>query len=311
MATFRRNDCLERALPLLLDQLPSAGLEASILVVDNDPDAGALAVVEPWVARGVRYVHEPRPGIAAARNAALTAADEDLLVFIDDDEIPSDTWLATLVDCWRRFGSAAVTGPVVPSFDGDVDPWVLATEVFDRRRLTTGTELPGAATNNLLLDMRFVREHGLRFDERFGITGGSDSMLTNQLVDRGGVIRWCDEAEVVDVIPAARATRAWTMRRTVRTSNGWARIRIMLAPPGVVPALVRRTDLALRAAKLGVVGAAASVAGLVTRRVGLQARGARDLARCAGVLMAVAGVTWAEYTRPSSSVPDVADGVAA
>ena len=38
---------------------------AGILVVDTDPDGGAADVVRRWADRGVRYVHEPRPGISA------------------------------------------------------------------------------------------------------------------------------------------------------------------------------------------------------------------------------------------------------
>ena len=66
-----------------------------VLVVDNDPAAGARDAVESFAPRSagvsVRYVHEPQPGISAARNRALAEAASRLLVFIDDDERPSPT----------------------------------------------------------------------------------------------------------------------------------------------------------------------------------------------------------------------------
>ena len=45
--TYRRNDYLAELLPLLLDQVEQIGREAEarVLVVDNDPLAGAAAVV--------------------------------------------------------------------------------------------------------------------------------------------------------------------------------------------------------------------------------------------------------------------------
>ncbi|MFZ2261783.1 MAG: hypothetical protein WAV52_13785, partial [Luteococcus japonicus] len=44
--TFRRNDLLAQALPLLAEQVRQAGPDASLLVVDNDPAGGAREVVE-------------------------------------------------------------------------------------------------------------------------------------------------------------------------------------------------------------------------------------------------------------------------
>ena len=66
-----------------------------------------------------------------------------------------------------------------------------------------------AHSNNLLLDLRWSRRLGLRFDPRFGLTGGEDTMFTHDLVGRGGTIVWCDEAVVRESVPADRATRSW------------------------------------------------------------------------------------------------------
>ena len=68
-----------------------------------------------------------------------------------------------------------------------------------------------AATNNLLLDLDGIRRLGLSFDERFGLTGGSDSMFTLQLTRRGGTIRWAEDAVVVEQEDPARLTRSWLL----------------------------------------------------------------------------------------------------
>ena len=84
----------------------------------------------------MRYVHEPEPGIAAARNRALDeAGPADLLVFIDDDERPVDGWLARLVETYRVDRPTAVVGPVVSEYEQQPDAWVSAGRFFDRRRL--------------------------------------------------------------------------------------------------------------------------------------------------------------------------------
>ena len=225
--TFRRPEDIALALPRLAAQAGTilagpaqgpldepAGPPATVLVIDNDPEASARPIVEQLAGTLrpglVRYVHEPRPGIAAARNRALReAASSALLVFIDDDEVPSAQWLAQLVDLQRSSGAAAVVGPVISEYEHAPEPWIEAGKFFHRRRLATGTPLGVAATNNLLLDLRQVRGLRLSFDERFGLSGGSDTLFTRQLVQRGGSMLWCDEAVVVDRVPSSRLTRGW------------------------------------------------------------------------------------------------------
>jgi len=297
MATFRRPDCLDRILPLLVEQVRDLGPRASALVVDNDPEGGAREQVESYPAERVRYVHEPEPGIAAARNRALDEAkDADLLVFIDDDETPSPQWLRTLLGTWVEHRCAAVAGPVEPVYEADIDDWIEATEVFTRRQRTTGTVLRGAATNNLLLDLRVLRRLGLRFDERFGITGGSDTMLTYRLTHEGEVIRWCDEATVCDIIPASRLSRDWILRRTTRTSNDWARVNLALAD-GPWDKARTRAVLAARGTYRFAAGFGRRTVGQATQRVDLQAVGSRDIASASGLVRGAFGGVIAEYTR--------------
>src|SRR5688572_28925452 len=91
--TYRRTELPPGLLTDLVAQAATITPAAEILVVDNDPDGGAADVVRRWADRGVRYVHEPRPGISAARNRALTeSVAADVLVFFDDDERPCADW---------------------------------------------------------------------------------------------------------------------------------------------------------------------------------------------------------------------------
>lgn len=224
MLTYKRPDDLAAAVPALLAQAGSVPDDVRLLVVDNDPDGSARAFVE---ASGADYLHEPRPGIAAARNAAITATDDaDVLVFIDDDERPVDRWLELLLATYRETGAPCVVGPVVSEFAVQPDAWVRAGRFFDRRRLPTGTPVTVAATNNLLLDVVTLRRTGVRFDEAFGLSGGSDTLFSRTLVARGVRMVWCDEAVVVDVVPADRSTRAWVLHRARRSGNSaWCRGR--------------------------------------------------------------------------------------
>jgi glycosyltransferase involved in cell wall biosynthesis len=296
--TYRRPDDLSELLPLLVAQAEEADQPTTVLIVDNDPAAGAKEQVESF-GHDIRYAHAPEPGIAAARNVALEhAADQDVLVFIDDDERPVPQWLSLLLAEWRRTRPAAVIGPVVSEFAARPDAWVEAGRFFDRRRLPTGTEITVAATNNLLLDLAFVRQHGLRFDLRFGLTGGSDTLFTRQLHRAGGRMIWCDEAVVTDVVPAKRVTRQWVLQRAFRSGNSWATTSVVLAGAGAGAKLSTRARVVGQGVPRVIGGAARLAAGALLRRLDLRARGMRTIARGAGMISGSVGLAYMEYKRP-------------
>ena len=45
------------------------------------------------------------------------AANTDLLVFIDDDEVPVEDWLANLLATYRQFSSVGVVGNVLRKYE--------------------------------------------------------------------------------------------------------------------------------------------------------------------------------------------------
>ncbi|MGY1796621.1 glycosyltransferase family 2 protein [Geodermatophilus sp. SYSU D00525] len=295
--TYRRTERLPRLLGRLREQAHRVSPPAEVVVVDNDPDAGAAEVVLGWRDHGVRYVHEPRPGISAARNRALAeAGTADLLVFLDDDELPGPSWLTSLVDAWSAWRCAAVAGPVPARPLGPVDAWVAGSGAFDRVRRRTGTVVPGAGAGNLLLDLHQVRALGLAFDERFGLTGGEDTLLTHQLVRAGAEIRWCDEAEAVEDVPAERLTRSWVLRRCLRSGSSWSRAEVHVA--GSARARLRVRALVVARAAVRVAAATLSLAAARLRRdVGARARAESAIASQAGAVVGAFGHVREEYAR--------------
>lgn len=294
MLTYRRATSLKAGLHALCGEVRAYG-PGQVLVVDNDPDAGARTVVESFTSRGVQYVHEPRPGIAAARNRGLDEAS-GLLVFIDDDERPEPGWLMALVGTWLDTGAAGVAGFVRSEFSASLDPWIAAGRFFQRRQLPTGTDIDVAATNNLLLDLEQVHRLGLRFDDRFGLVGGSDHMFTASLTRAGARLVWCAEAVVVDQVPRDRQTRSWVLRRAFRMGNGTSLVRVALAEREGRVGAVRAGQCGQGLVRLAV-GVPRVVLGTVGRSEDWQANGARNCARGAGLVFGAFGVVYAEYGR--------------
>lgn len=272
-----------------------------VLVVDNDPLAHARGQVEDFASQStgltVRYQNEREPGISAARNHALDCSvNSDLLVFVDDDERPTDSWLRHLLATYRICEPAAVVGPVISEYEHTPDPWIEAGEFFKRRRLPSGTKLTVAATNNLLLDLRQVRERDVRFDLEFGITGGDDTMFTRQLHLRGGDMIWCDEAIVLDIVPAARLTRKWVLQRAFSSGNTWSLVSLKLQGRPISRG-ARRTALSIKGLLRIVAGLLRAAVGFIITDSKHQAKGLRTCARGAGMLAGTWGYKFQEYRR--------------
>lgn len=299
--TYRRPERIAALVPVLLYQAAALarveGVETSVLVVDNDAEGTGVAAV---AGRGATTVVEPEPGISAARNRALrVSADQDVLVFVDDDEVPHAGWLHALYTTYRATGSAAVAGPVMSRYETEPEPWVVAGGFYERSHrvgLRTGATVRSAATNNLLLDLRVVRRAGLEFDPGLGLSGGEDTHFTSMLTAAGERIVWCAEAVVSDVVPAGRLTRTYLLARTAGLANVSARVALMLAPDQGRRVAVRARLLSVGLAR-GALGALQVVVARVLSDTARDARGRRALARSRGELLAVVGRVLLPYAR--------------
>ena len=298
IATFRRPAGIVSALTSVLPQAGDLASRANgdvsvrLLVIDNDPEASARDVVAPFA---VDYVHEPKPGIAAVRNRALAeCASDDALIFLDDDEVATEGWLSALVTRHRTTGADAVAGRVRTDFPRGTDPWVRASGAFRRPVRVDGQLMDEAATNNLLLDLGTVRRLGLRFDESFGLTGGSDSLFTRQLVALGGTIRWAQDALVVELEDPERFNRSWVLMRVFRFGNTSTRVDIALAQGAPGRLLVRGARFVRGLARVFGGGLRASW-GVITGSLSHRARGFRTIYRGAGMIAGAGGFAFSEY----------------
>ncbi len=114
LCTIGRDRVLERSLETL-SQMSCEDFE--IVVVDNRPSVrGTRAIVERFASEGlVRYVTEPRPGLAVARNTGVACAtDAAYVAFADDDEVVDRHWLSWLLAPFVDSRVDAVTGLVMP-----------------------------------------------------------------------------------------------------------------------------------------------------------------------------------------------------
>src|SRR3546814_19189881 len=82
----------------------------------------------------------------------------------------------------------------------------------ETHRFADGAEVDDAHTANVLIDLRRLAAHGLRFDHRYALTGGEDTMLFRDLLDAGERIVFAADAVVYDTVPQSRTRLGWLLR---------------------------------------------------------------------------------------------------
>jgi glycosyltransferase involved in cell wall biosynthesis len=149
IATRERASLLAATLDAF-SELEWPGVPFDILVVDNGSmdDTPAVVQQKAQCARvPIAYLAEPTPGKSNALNAAVARAGGDLLVFTDDDVLPSPGWLAAYVRAFAETGADFAAGRVLPLWEAPAPKWLspdlyAALSVVDggtqRVRLTRG-----------------------------------------------------------------------------------------------------------------------------------------------------------------------------
>jgi len=127
ISTYNRADVLRNALDSLLQQEPP-GLPYEIVVVDNNSTDSTRAVVESFIARGcpnLRYLFEPRQGLAYARNTGILASKAPIIAFTDDDVTVARGWIGTLKRTLDEHPETdCVGGRVLPRWNRPVPSWL-------------------------------------------------------------------------------------------------------------------------------------------------------------------------------------------
>lgn len=170
------------SLPVLLDALArSEGPRPGrVLLVDDRRDKAEPLAVEPGPE--AKVLDGPAAGPAAARNVGWRAGDAAWVVFLDDDVVPTDTWLRDLDADLRAAppGVVAVQGRVTVPLPEDRRP-------TDWERNVAGLETSRWITADMAVRRSALEQVG-GFDERFPRAYREDADLALRLTAAGGAL---------------------------------------------------------------------------------------------------------------------------
>ena len=217
--TFRRPARAVAAAQSALAQLCDADFE--VVLVDNDPAGSAMAPLRALYDTRVTVVHEPRAGVANARNAGLRVASGPLIAFLDDDEIAPPTWLAALMRVQKLCGADVVFGPVRTKL---TEPPHDHRDYFEAFFAREAEHAEGPIDTYYGCGCSLVRRAALPSPEPFSATrneiGGEDDLLFQAMEEKGATFAWAPEAWVWETPEPSRVTLAYTLRRAFAYGQG-------------------------------------------------------------------------------------------
>lgn len=226
--TFNRADRLRRLASAMRAQHCPVPFE--ILAVDNNSSDDTTTVLRDIATEAgapLRWVTESTPGIVAARNRVIQEAlNSDILVFIDDDELPLPGLIAAAADAILEEGAQCAGGRVDVDFTHLRRPrWLednllgfLAATDHGHHSFWIADESKPLWTANIAYDMRLFREDPtLRFDRRYdrkgkATGGGEDVIMFRTLLQRGARIRYRPEMAVLHSVEPWRLSRRYFLR---------------------------------------------------------------------------------------------------
>ena len=176
-----------------------------IVVNNNSTDATSQVANEEWdksfSPTTLRIVHEPTPGLAAARNKGIAEAKYDYLIYCDDDNWLAPTYVADVYELFEKDSTIGIIGGNgSPVTEGEAPFWFekfvhsyAAFPQTDSAQFVGGVYGAGMAIRKECYTSILENKFESLLTDRKGtaLSSGGDSELC-YLVRLAGYKIWCD-----------------------------------------------------------------------------------------------------------------------
>ena len=303
VCTRRRPQLLTQCLVSLNMLEEPLGCAVEVIVVDNNDAPDEQELVETYEVRPdglpFHYVHEPRLGIAHARNAVLDKALElraDWIGMVDDDQILPWNWLCEMWAAVHEYPADVVKSAVRFVYPTPLPLWACPKTRKHKWRLDANM----ATTNGVLFRSWLAREDGLalRFNDEFNLSSGEDRDFFKRAYLAGAKIVHTPDAVAEEFMPETKlsfsaqvAREYWQEVTNTRQDRRF---------DGFLAALCFKTSNFLNHMLFGFFYAVTSpVSAVVSRRRARRQllKGAKKIAKAAGIAVGLLGVARPEPYR--------------
>lgn len=221
ICTYKRPKLLEKCIESVLNQ--NAESNYGVIVIDNDIEESARGIVEKLNSK-VQYFVQPLKGLSYARNMAVSKANGEFILFIDDDEYADKNWLSNMVDCQKKHQADVVLGKVVYEIPEKFPSYIKKSSYFIRKNRVTGEKamLNEGYTGNTLVRKKLFNLRTPSFLTEFNHTGGEDSDFFNFLLSKKINIVFSNEATVYETQDDQRLKASWFYKRGYRAGYNYS-----------------------------------------------------------------------------------------
>jgi len=222
------------------------------LVIDNSDNSNHTNFLAKHLGEfdKLKFVHIDPPSLSRARNEAIRLCETRYLAFIDDDAIPCEGWVRSILEVFEANSPAVVGGPVSLKWPGQGPPeWLPSEEMGYLGQLDLG------ATERWLCDSEFVFGCNMAFDilplrkiggfspalGRMGahpLLSMEEIEVQKELRKYGFRVRYSPSARVFHLVHEDRLSRNW-----FRARAAWQMVSEALALESPMPVDARCAKL--------------------------------------------------------------------
>ncbi len=227
ICTHNRDTYLGAAIDSLLQQDFTANFE--IVIVDNGSSDNTRQVVEKRTTDPrIKYIYEPTIGLSVARNTGAKVAQGEILAYLDDDAVASQSWLRVLYTAYQEYPKIAIAGgkiTLIWPIGMEIPRWLSSGLSANLGAYDLGDQInfiqePGATPRGLNYSVRrsFLEEVG-GFDHHLGRVGknllsNEELQMTEFALQKGWLVAYLPEALVAHNVAPERLQRSWFLSRS-------------------------------------------------------------------------------------------------
>ena len=240
ICTYHREALLLKCLNSIAQLDGLASISYEVVVVDNSDQstaADAVASVNQGGALRVKYVSAHPANISVARNAGIDHSRGQYIAMIDDDMTLDVNWLKGLLPYLLSAEFDVISGPVSPVYE---DPALAtaSTAHFFLRDIQVSApmalHITGVrrtrgfvpSTSNAIFRRAACFADGIRFDNRFGKSGGEDLDVFCRIYEQQHSFGWVPGVLAYEFVPAARCNVKYLKMRSFAGGQIYASIRV-------------------------------------------------------------------------------------